>query len=87
MNPRKTYRQRAFDLSNQLGVSIEIDKTEFNFCVRVESPKNKHWSDDGIHQIVESQNAGHDTTQLWKFVLQRMSQNIEHCGNSCEWWD
>jgi len=81
-----TYRQRVHKLASEIGASVEIDKTDYNFCVRVEAPINNHW-DDGLHEIVESQNAGFNTSELWKDVLERMSEGVEPCNDECEWWD
>lgn len=80
-----TPRQKVIALAADIGATVETEKDDSSYTVRVESPKGTRWS-EGVHQLVLWQFSGFDTKELWVDAFDRMSAGFNACDGNCEWW-
>jgi hypothetical protein len=76
------YRRKAQDLARRLGAVLHTGDDEVN-C---EAPTGFVWSEDRLHEMINSPWDAERQSDMWKVAYERMLPGLEPCGDpDCEW--
>lgn len=78
-------KQKVMTLATKLGVEVISSGRGVHFEITVEAPEGYCW-EEGLHEFVESIWDDQKPEDLWKDLLERMSDGVELCKEGCEYW-
>ena len=76
-------KKKAMKLATELGATLEVERDEIGFTVRITAPQGYHWEEE-VHQIVIFSYNGFPISDSYDDALARMSGGLESCHSECE---